>query len=194
MKKIALFFVCVILACNVYAQEKKSIWGVKAGLNISGFWKGDDLDSKSKLGYQLGVVYEYRFSRLFALSPELIFSSEGMKGYFYDDDLVAKVKSTVYANYFNLPVMAKFYVLKRLSIDFGPQIGVNVFMHKSVEGYGVKMDSEEYHGYHFGFGLGATYNYKDIFIQARYNLGLTNVFTFTPSKDYNFQIALGYKF
>jgi len=56
------------------------------------------------------------------------------------------------------------------------------------------MDSDDYHGYHFGFGLGATYNYKDIFIQARYNLGLTNVFTFTSSKDYNFQIALGYKF
>lgn len=194
MKKVALLIVCALLACNIYAQERKATWGVKAGLNISGFWKGVNLDPKYKLGYQLGVVYEYRFTHLFALAPELVFSSEGMKGYFYDDDLDAKVKSTVFANYINLPVMAKFYVLKGLSVDFGPQIGVNVFMHKSVDGYGVKMDSDDYHGYHFGFGLGATYSYKDIFIQARYNLGLTNVFTFTSSKDYNFQIALGYKF
>lgn len=194
MKKFALLIVCAVLACNVYSQEKKTTWSVKAGLNVSGFWKGNDLDSKAKLGYQLGVVYEYRFSPLFALAPELVFSSEGMKGHFYDEDLNAKVKSTVYANYINLPIMAKFYVLKRLSIDFGPQIGVNVFMHKSVEGYSVKMPSDDYHGYHFGLGLGATYNFRDVFLQARYNLGLTDVFAFTSSKDYNFQIAIGYKF
>jgi opacity protein-like surface antigen len=49
----------------------------------------------------------------------------------------------------------------------------------------------------FGLGLGATYNLTDnAFVQARYTMGLTNVFDVPDSheKNGNVQIAFGMKF
>jgi opacity protein-like surface antigen len=49
----------------------------------------------------------------------------------------------------------------------------------------------------FGLGLGATYNLTDnAFVQARYTLGLTNVFKddFNESKNGNIQLSIGYRF
>ena len=54
-------------------------------------------------------------------------------------------------------------------------------------------------GVDFGLGLGGTYNLTDnAFVQARYTMGLTNVFdkipTLDEAKNGNIQVAFGMKF
>ena len=47
----------------------------------------------------------------------------------------------------------------------------------------------------FGLGLGLTYNIaKDVFVQGRYTMGMTDVFEHSNGKNGNAQIAIGYRF
>ena len=46
-----------------------------------------------------------------------------------------------------------------------------------------------------GVGLGLTYNIaKDVFVQGRYTMGVTNAFKSGNYKNGNAQIAIGYRF
>ena len=108
------------------------------------------------------------------------------------------------ANYINVPVMFKFYAGPEFSIDFGPQVGFNVYNKVSAkwsdgkESVDIKDSTKPVD---FGLGLGATYNLTDnAFVQARYTMGLTKVFKEEDvigeynAKNGNVQIAFGMKF
>ena len=103
-------------------------------------------------------------------------------------------------NYINVPVMLKYYATPAFSIDFGPQVGFNVYSKYTIKGPDNKYvtNNKKYtKAVDFGLGLGATYNLTDnAFVQARYTLGLTNVFKddFNESKNGNIQLSIGYRF
>ena len=98
--------------------------------------------------------------------------------------------------------MLKFYVTKAVSIDFGPQMGFNVYSKTRGKWEDTKdeyntIDRKKFtNTFDFGLGLGATYNIaSDVFVQARYTLGLTKIFKDEdPVKNGNAQIAIGYRF
>ena len=98
--------------------------------------------------------------------------------------------------------MLKYYVIPELSIDFGPQVGFNVYSKNTLEAKiasesGKKTtDMKDYtKSVDFGLGLGLTYNIaKDVFVQGRYTMGLTKVFDGPEGKNGNAQIAIGYRF
>ena len=112
--------------------------------------------------------------------------------------------------------MLKFYATPSFSIDFGPQVGFNVYSKATAaySGYKATLDIKEMTNLvDFGVGLGCTYNLtNNAFVQARYNLGLTKAFKGGSEKfDYegydielsgdspdvkngNIQIAFGMKF
>ncbi len=100
--------------------------------------------------------------------------------------------------------MLKYYPTQDFSIDFGPQVGFNVYS-KYTKG---KHEATNYKDMtkpiDFGLGLGCTYDLdKNAFIQLRYTLGLTNAFKkrYTTAfvieyyhKNSNAQLAFGVKF
>ncbi|MEG2218362.1 MAG: porin family protein [Muribaculaceae bacterium] len=189
MKKIALLIICIAMTCGAYAQDGKFSWGVKASLNLSNIVGSGSDGTNIKVGYQAGLVGEYRFTKLFAIAPELVFSAQGAHADGDIDGVIIKAAANI--NYINLPIMAKFYVTKDLSIDFGPQIGYAVFFHTA----GVKVPTDNYNAFDFSLGIGATYNFNKLFVDARYNLGLTDIVKHSDSnKNSNIQIGLGYKF
>lgn len=58
MKKLFLLIAVAAMSVTAAAQEK-SIWGVRAGINISGMSVVDGSDAlKTRFGYQLGVAYQ----------------------------------------------------------------------------------------------------------------------------------------
>lgn len=192
MKKLTLLIICTIISCNISAQQKNTSIGIKAGLNISSYYGKSYSDIKAKVGYQAGVVLEYRFFGIFALSPELVFSAEGCTVNSPDSKSGSLVH---YANYINLPVMAKFYVLKNLSIDFGPQFGLVVYMHETFDNHNYEVSKGSYDEFNVGLGIGATYNFnKNLFVQGRYNMDFLNMSRDEPIKPLNGQLCVGYKF
>jgi hypothetical protein len=100
--------------------------------------------------------------------------------------------------------MLKYYPTQDFSIDFGPQVGFNVYS-KYTKG---KHKATEYKdmtkAVDFGLGLGCTYDLdKNVFIQLRYTLGLTEVFNVMHGTAYsidnyrkngNAQLSISYRF
>ena len=205
MKK---FFVLIAAAIVCMSASAQVQFGAKVGFDLTHFW-GEDAPHGIQPNYQVGLMMEYKFNPHFAIAPEVVFAAQGGKatGDFDDDDDVIgniNVKGTFHTNYINVPLMLKFYATPDFSIDLGPQVGFNVYSKVTASGKVGNIEAKESMDLKdntktvdFGVGLGATYNLtNNAFVQARYTLGLTNVFDVPDSheKNGNIQLAFGMKF
>ena len=57
-----------------------------------------------------------------------------------------------------------------------------------------KVDSKDFKTLSFGLNTGVSYDYKFMFIEFRYNLGLTDIYEKVNGKSEVFQIGVGVKF
>lgn len=206
MKKITIALVCMLLTAGAAMAQKQFTFGPKIGVDYTHFW-GKNAYHGGQLNYQAGLFMEYRFTSSFSIAPEVVFAAQGgkydVKDY-NDGDGYFDAKFTENVNYINIPVMFKYYVTPALSIDLGPQLGINVYSKYTVESKDKLLNIKETEDQKddtktidVGVGLGLTYNIaKDVFVQGRYTLGLTEVFdkSWDTGKNGNAQIAIGYRF
>ena len=197
MKKLFVLIAAAIVGMSAMAQVQ---FCATVGVDATNFW-GKDTPHGMQLNYQAGLMMEYKFNPHFAIAPEVVFAAQGGK-VTRTVDLV-KSDCTYHTNYINVPVMLKYYVSPAFSIDFGPQVGFNVYSKMTAKGKAgnaeAKWTDDLKNGtksVDFGLGLGGTYNLTDnAFVQARYTMGLTNVFKGDGDcKNGNIQIAFGMKF
>ncbi|MBQ6079104.1 MAG: PorT family protein [Muribaculaceae bacterium] len=202
MKKVLMLITAAIVWMSASAQMQ---FGVKVGVDATNFWGKGIVPSPQaseypfrvnhdmKFNYQAGLVMEYTFTDKFAISPEVVFAAQGGKRTLDNPALPVSQRTAKYTtNYINVPVMLKYYLSPAFSIDLGPQVGFNVY--SKGNGVDVKGSTKTVD---FGVGLGGTYNLTDkAFVQARYTLGMTNVFKYDNDdcKNSNIQLAFGMKF
>ena len=181
-----------LISMSAMAQVQ---FGAKVGFDMTNFW-GENVQHGMKPGYQVGVLMEAKLGNSFAIAPEVVFAAQGGQ---YE---ILKVDHTFNTNYINVPVMLKFYASPNFSIDFGPQVGFNVYSKHSIEDNAVDFKNDT-KTVDFGLGLGATYNItENAFVQARYTMGLTKavegleaiVYDVDGGKNGNIQVAFGWKF
>lgn len=199
MKKVFLMIAAALISMSAMAQVQ---FGAKVGFDMTHFW-GENAPHRLVPNYQLGVLMEYKFNPTFAISPEVVFAAQG--GELKIKEGGATGTGTYHTNYINVPVMLKLYATPNFSIDFGPQVGFNVYSKYTAkgdaksEGVSVSLkETEDLKDYtktvEFGVGLGATYNLtENAFVQARYTLGVTDVFD-GGFHNGNAQVAFGWKF
>ncbi|MNS40489.1 hypothetical protein D3C86_301730 [compost metagenome] len=200
------------MCAGVMAQTEKVKLGVKAGLNISSLTFDDkELDSSDKTGFTAGLMAEIPLAKNFSVQPELLYSQQGMKLSYSDAEVQnSHYKSTIALNYLNIPVMLKYYVVKGLSIQAGPQVGILLKANNKYQdnflGYDnhEEMDLKDYsNGVDASVNFGLGYQFKGKFYaDARYNLSYTNVFKDVTAntnyiinsdmKNKVFQITIGY--
>jgi len=196
MKKAFALIAAAIVCMSASAQVQ---FGAKVGFDLTNFW-GKNIEHGMKPSYQAGLVMEYKFNPNFAIAPEVVFASQGGKFKVVDMSLFGidiSKKVTFNTNYINVPVMFKYYATPEFSVDFGPQVGFNVYSKYTVEGLKAIDIKDGTKAVDFGLGLGGTFNLTDnAFVQARYTMGLTNVFDNdeNKAKNGNVQIAFGMKF
>ena len=155
-------------------------------------------DSKFKFGMAAGIEGQYQLNNWFGLSAAVMYSQQGAKAKNYD----VKVNT----EYINIPVMAKFYVTKGLSLNVGLQPG---FMTKAkAKGEGRTIDvKSNCNKVDFSIPMSIAYEFENgLSFEARYATGLTNVgkdaFDSTSSswdkayqnKNEVFMLTVGYKF
>lgn len=203
MKKLVISLICVIMATGAAVAQKQITFGPKVGVDYTHFWD-NEVDASGQFNYQAGAFFEYRFTDKFSLAPEVVFAAQGAK-------TKQSIETTYHTNYINVPVMLKWYVIKPLSIDLGPQLGINIYSKETTkfipqEAPMLKIIADGTHDIKdltktldFGVALGLTYNITDeVFVQGRYTMGMLNVFkTDYTSKKFkygNAQIAIGYRF
>jgi len=188
MKKQLLFtiFTCLLF---VYGSAQDFKFGAKGGINIASIGGGSSFGVSgigglgSKVSFHIGGVAEVPISEKFAVQPELLYSSQGTKWNFTGGD-------NLKLDYVNLPILAKYKIIKGLSAEAGPIVGFLL---------ATNANKEDYNSLDIAFAIGASYKLNDnIFFSLRYNKGITDINkndTVTIRNQNNvFQISAGYLF
>lgn len=202
------------MCAGAMAQTEKVKLGVKAGLNISSLtFDENELKSSDKTGFTAGLMAEIPLAKSFSVQPELLFSQQGMKLSYSDPEVEnSHYKSTIALNYLNIPIMLKYYVVKGLSLQAGPQVGILLKANNKYQdnflGYDNhdKMDLKDYSNgvdASVNFGLGYQFQNK-FYVDVRYNMSYNDVFKDATSntnyiiksdmKNRIFQVTVGYFF
>ncbi len=201
MKKI-FALIAAALVCAGSATAANPTFGIKAGFDMTNFW-GEDMPHGMKPSYQAGVFLEYRFANApIAIAPEIVFAAQGGKFNVGEETGLSFAKNadvTFNTNYINIPVMLKYYVTPSFSIDFGPQLGINVYSKATATAGNASATvdmGDVTNSVDFALGLGGTYNItRNAFLQARYTMGMTHVLkNDVDAQNGNIQIAFGYRF
>ena len=185
MKKLFLLSIIAIFAIgNVNAQQVK--FGAKAGVNFASV-SGDDADDiDGKTSFHVGGVANIGISDKLAIQPEVVYSSQG----FTSNEDGSDVEGTL--NYINIPVLIDFEIAQGLSLQAGPQVGINIKKELDIDGQVFDLDAEDFD---YGAALGLEYQMESgLFFQARYTLGFADFLKDSDAKNNVLSFSLGYFF
>lgn len=187
MKKIILAAV-MFIATSATIQAQLVQFGVKAGVNFAS-QTGDafptqNIDKEGITSYHAGLVAEIKLLEKFSIQPELLYSTQGATYKFADAQEDFKNKLA----YLSIPVMAKIYMTKSLSLEVGPQASFLLSQKNDV-----RFDDAKTFDFALNAGLGLKIT-KSIFIQGRYSLGLTEASSDADIKNSVVQLSAGFMF
>jgi hypothetical protein len=170
MKKIILTVVAVFAFSFANAQETK--FGITAGVDFASAklkFPGGSL-TESETGFYVGGLVDIAASDKFHVQPELLF---------------VFIKDT---KQLQLPILAKLFLAEKFSVLVGPDLL-----------FDLDGDSAGTKSVGVGFDFGGAYDIdKNFSIEAKYNLGITNLLKDAPNgfsgKINGLFVGLGYKF
>ncbi|WP_179020139.1 porin family protein [Winogradskyella forsetii] len=197
MKKLLLLVAVATFGFSNLNAQGDIKFGVKAGANLATL-NGDLEDLKSKLSFHIGGVVEIPLTEKFSFQPELLYSSQGAE---LDEGLGfggVSFNAKYKLDYVNVPLMAKYYVIDNLGVEFGPLVGflVSAKFDDETDEEDIK---DNFKSIDFGLAAGASYKLDfGLNFGLRYNLGLADINDVDGSdaKINNgvFQVSVGYMF
>ena len=162
-----------------------------------------------KLGFVAGVEGEYQITPMISVAAGLLYSMQGTRW----EDLESQTAyyramskdRMVNLSYLNIPIVANFYVAKGFALKAGVQAGFLLdskgkeTIYDNLENREVETsgDIEGIKKFDLSIPLGASYEFNNVVIDARYNLGLTKVCPGEENKSAKnsvVQVTVGYKF
>ena len=168
----------ILITCVVSAQHGNSLaghvnLGIKGGINMYNVYNDDNTKYDQLTGYHFGFLGHIHLNSQWAIQPELVYSTQG-----------AKNGDTKYSlGYINVPVLLQYMFDNGFRIQAGPQLG-----------FLVSADNKDYlNPIDFGVGIGVSYVVPStgFGIDARYNLGLSNINKDDVVKSTNRGLQLG---
>ncbi|MBD9178467.1 MAG: PorT family protein [Odoribacter splanchnicus] len=231
MKKIVML--AVMAAGMVFsATAQESGFGIRASLNLSnvnnkydgevasGESKSDyEYDFKNRVGFNIGLIYDWGISESFYIQPGLYFTTRGAKIEESEEDYKYEEKWKL--NYLQIPILASYRIALtdnvKWHINAGPYlaigVGGKVKWEETYDGdtdkgdykaFGTaNEDSDEEKGglkrFDAGLSFGTGVSINKFYIGLTYDLGLVNAADKDTWKDYkmrnrNFSIGVGYNF
>ena len=162
------------------------MFGAKAGLNISTFLGRDFVNITPKIGAYVGGLAEIpAFMDDFYLQPELMISFQGA------DIGPGNLNLT----YIHLPLMGKYHITEEIAAEFGPQIGFVIGDNGGDFTAGNTVAALKTKTFHLGLNFGGGYRLdENLYFQARFSLGLSEVLDDANIKNGVFQIGGSYFF
>ena len=186
------------LATNAQRQVGTTSIQPKVGLNIATITKDNDADPR--LAPVIGAEFEHQVTNMVSLSAGLLYSMQGAKGN------IGGVDGAVKLDYINIPILANVYIAKGFAVKLGVQPGFMINDKVKVSGNGVTAEVGLENAFRqsgidakikkldISIPVGASYEFSNFVVDARYNWGLTKIIDQSTSKNSVFQLTLGYKF
>lgn len=199
-----LCIVIMLLFVSVQADAQVSFKpGLRAGLNLSHFTKGDYVYGNtgyydefgnfipsynangdkysSKADFYIGFYGALKLTKYYTLQPEVTYSNQGSE---YENSVGAKAKLDV--SYISVAMINKFTFNDKFNVHLGPTLDFVV-----EQNFPVENDVD------LAFNLGAGYNFTQNFgLEARVKKGIVTVADFAGSDHTNvvFQFGATYTF
>lgn len=202
MRKLMIAAIAVVGISATGLAQQQVKFGPKAGVNLANLSGMDDTDMK--IGFHVGAVAEIKFNDKFSLQPELLYSAQGTKiDMSMDIPMIGKLEFEYKTNldYINIPIMAKYYFVEGFSVEAGPQVSFLIKAEEKAKSDGESETLDIKDGLNsidFGLGFGLAYDLpQGLFINARYNLGLTDIVKDNNGdavKNSVIQVGVGFKF
>lgn len=168
---------------------------------------------KPSIGFVAGAEAGYQVSKAFAVTAGLLYSQQGAKrsGYLHGEGASVDDKSQLALSYLNIPILANVYLFKGFALKAGIQPGILLSAKSkndvTASGYAAKADKhQEYdikdncNSFDFAIPVGISYEFCNIIIDARYNIGVTNIGKDSKlekgdknGKNSVLQVTVGYK-
>lgn len=171
MKKILFMAFLALSSIGAFAQSRVGSTTIqpKIGLNISTVGQGD-----WKAGCAFGAELQHQFNRKLALAGGVLYSFQGNKS----------DNSSWNPGYLNVPVTLNYYVAKNFALKAGLQ---PAFMLS-------KDNAKDVNTFDLAVPVGLSYEFGNIVLDGRYNIGVTKVPKHGDGYTNVIQITIGYKF
>ncbi len=165
--------------------------GIKGGLNVYSLKSDNGLNYDSKLGFNAGLLGHIHLTKMIALQPEIVYSAEGAKS------TSAGVESKVSLGYINVPVLVQYMFDNGFRLQLGPQVGF--LTSAKTETNNVTSDIKDKltsADFSISGGVGYVHPASGIGVDARYNLGVSNINknSNVTSNNRGFQLGVFYLF
>jgi len=173
-----ILFTCVASAQHGNSPRGQVNLGIKAGINIYNVKNDNNTKYDQIKGYNFGLFGHIHLNSQWAIQPELVYSAQG-----------AINGDTKYnLDYINVPVLLQYMFDNGFRLQAGPQLG-----------FLIRADNrDDLKPIDFGLSIGASYVVPStgFGIDARYNLGLSNINKDDAIKSTNrgFQLGVFYIF
>ena len=185
MKNFIITVFTALLTTTTFAQGIDL--GIKAGATFANLTGATDASTKT--GFVGGAFLTIKFSDKIAIQGDLLYSQQGAKLELDDINL----------NYINFPIVFKYYIIKRINIQAGPQFGT-VVNDNLGEVFGPNGDFNYFDITGIvGIGIDLPLNLR---ITGRYGFGLSEISSIefgedskeTNSKNSVFSLTAGFSF
>lgn len=187
--QIVLIAAAIMVTTTVKAQHSNI--GIKGGLNLYNLVNENSNTGKSIVGIHLGLISHIHLNDQFAIQPEVVLSTQG------SEFEPGGSKMRLNLNYINVPILLQYMFDNGFRLQAGPQIGflVNAKTEVTNAEFDQKDDFETI-DVGAGFGIGYINPSSNFGVDARYNLGLSDINKNSSVISYNrgFQVGVFYLF
>ena len=164
------------LAALAQSQETGR-WSVtpRVGINSSNM-SGQDVyvdfnglvKPKRKIGFVAGAEVEYRYMQPLSTALGVWYSGEGFRYTEIDGDAHTNL------DFLNFSAVENFYIADGLAIKAGLQLGYLLNVKSVVDGRSEDIGNS-FKKLNVSIPIGLSYEYRNVVLDARYNIGLTNL-------------------
>ena len=211
MKRVFITLLLLSATIGIEAQHNHKRWSLipRIGINSSKttdnqYWVLPETtekemakvrDTNRKVGIVAGLDADYMFTKWLGGTLGVTYSNEGFKKYEITQDL----------NYLNISALANIYTFKGLALKSGIQYGILLGAHNDVKhreatkealGYNLNNNKRDYRNENWSIPIAVSYEYKNIVLDLRYNIGIKNIYSHKVDDDYKTKslwLTLGYR-
>lgn len=188
------FYVSVALAAILMtgtATAQHVNIGVKAGLNLYTINSDNNAEYDPKAGFHVGLIGHTHLAKQLAFQPEIMYSAQGAKY------TIAGTETKLKFGYINIPLMIQYMFDNGFRLQAGPQVGFLVNAKSETNNIDIDVkDNLKSVDFAVGAGVGYVNPASGLGIDARYNLGLSNINDagIVKSTNRGFQLGVFYLF
>lgn len=217
MKKFFVIAAMMVAAVSANAQFEPGTFSIQPKLggvgsmlsNMSDYeFNGIKADKTANGGGIIGAEAEYQLMNMLSLAAGVNYSMQGTAwediSFLGVDHGVDYKDRKIELGYITVPIVANIYLFRGFAVKTGAQFGfltnASYKLTKKTGSTTVETDEDmkdQFEKFDFSIPVGVSYQFKvPIVIDARYNIGLTNVVKHSDEsyKNQVFQITVGYKF